>query len=95
MGSTSIATQEMGSHETPTTTVVNAVAEIEGIDATELEPLYERIDTDALNVLLDSPKSQIKVAFKYGEYLVEVTKDGDVTVEVGEFTEASSEIRGP
>ena len=83
-----VVTQEMGSYETPTTTVVNAVAETKGIDATELEPLYESIDTDALNELLDSPKSQIDVTFKYGEYLVEVTTDGEVTVEVDEFTHA-------
>ena len=87
MGS-NVVTQEMGSHETPTTTVVNAVAETKGIDATELVPLYESIDTDALNVLLDSPKSQIEVTFKYGEYLIEVTTDGEITVEVDEFTHA-------
>lgn len=85
MSSTSIIT-EVRSHETPTTAVVNAVAEIDGVDVTELEPLYETIDTDALNVLLDAPKTQIEVTFEYDGYLVAVTKDAELTVEVDVLT---------
>ncbi|WP_169330930.1 HalOD1 output domain-containing protein [Natronococcus occultus] len=76
----------MQSYETPTTSVVRAVAELEETDITELEPLYEAIDTNALNVLLDAPGTQIEVTFEYGEYLITVTNGGELTVEECEFT---------
>lgn len=82
MSSASRITQEVGGHETLTTTVANTVAKMDGTDVTELEPLYETIDTDALNALLDAPKAQIGVTFEYDGHLVEVTKDGEVIVDV-------------
>ncbi len=67
----------------PTTleAIVRTVAAEEGIEPTELEPpLYEAIDPDALQSLLDSSDAVRTVQFSYGGRTVEVRGDGQVTV---------------
>lgn len=57
--------------------VVTAVAAREHVDPTDLEvPLQERIDPDALDLLLDGTRGS--VTFEYHGYLVTVDSDGDV-----------------
>lgn len=82
----------MESLDTPTEAVVDEVAATEGVDPTELAPpLFEVIDTDALNSLLESTGSEVTVHFRYNDY--DITVDQDYTVElepVGEDQDSPS-----
>lgn len=69
--------------------VVEAIADAEGIDATELSPpLYEAIDTDALNKLFAATRLNEgmsgQISFCYRGYDVTVYDDGQVAVEAVE-----------
>lgn len=69
--------------------VVDAVADAEGVDATELSPpLYDAIDTDALDKLFAATRLNEgmsgHVAFSYLGYDVTVTDDGLVSLEAVE-----------
>lgn len=61
--------------------ITRAVADREGVDPTELPPMYEAVDTAALSALLDAEnRSDVTVRFTYCGY--EVVVDGrDVTVD--------------
>lgn len=62
--------------------VVRAVAEVRGTEATELEPLSNSVDTDALNQVFQpsgqSSRKRGHVKFKYEGCLVKVGADGEV-----------------
>lgn len=67
------------------TAVIEAVADRAGVDPTELPPLYESVETDALEALFrslpDGPLRQAgDVTFSYAGYLVQVTADGAIEV---------------
>ena len=70
----------------PSTDVVEAVAASEGLDATDLHvPLYESIDPDALDALVESSRdrrsrSPLRVQFSYHGYDVTVSTDGSTSV---------------
>jgi hypothetical protein len=68
-------------------TIVLAIVEAEGVGPTELPPLYEVVDVDALEQLLfGSPHgtggkgSDGTVRFQYVDYLVRVDGDGWIQV---------------
>jgi len=61
--------------ETPVGAIVAAVAEATGDSALEIDPLGDRVDTDALNALLDSASSSAAVTFDYCGQQVTVTPD--------------------
>lgn len=67
------------------TAVVRAVAEVAGVDATELPPLYTAIEPDALDaIFMPTPEGdprQGTVIFRYADHRVEVTAEGDIAVE--------------
>lgn len=68
----------------PSTAVVNTVADVSNRDPTEVEPLYEYVDPDALDALItrarsDSPTITM-VAFSLADYDVSVYADGEVAV---------------
>lgn len=70
---------------TPSTAVVEAVAAATGRDPTTIEPLYERIDPDALDALVGAngttPDSEnVSVSFSFAELLVTVQRNGEVVV---------------
>lgn len=72
--------------ELVTQTIVEAVADAKGVGPTDLEPLYNVLDTDALNSLFHSrPRvdalSAGRIQFTYEGFDVEVTASGEVTVE--------------
>lgn len=60
--------------------VVEAVAAVSGRDATDLPPLYESVDADALNTLFDpagvDSDRPMSVSFTYVGYGVRVDRDG-------------------
>lgn len=68
----------------PSTKVVEAIAEELGVDPTDLEtPLCEAIDTDALDALFRGQGHSVVVSFSHYGYRVVVQEDGgvDVTLE--------------
>ncbi len=77
---------EADSQTRPTTAVIEAIAEHEGVDPLDLEqPLAEVVDTDALDSILDhvaaNPESSdITVRFSYNGCRVRVSDDGTVAV---------------
>lgn len=58
--------------------VVHTVAEARGIDALELDPLYDVIDPDALNRLTNQTSEFVTVQFRYAGCEVTVHCDGEV-----------------
>lgn len=69
----------------PSVAVVERVAALDDVDPTELEPLFETIDPEALDGLVesttDSEESGLQVRFEYQGYEVTVTADGEVHTE--------------
>lgn len=69
---------ERGLDEAPAEAVVTTVAEVTGQSPLEMEPLFEVIDPDALNMLFDSlddRPSSVTVTFDYCGQQVTVTPD--------------------
>lgn len=67
--------------------VINVVAEMVGVDPTELPPLYESIDPDALDALFDQSEDgmgpdhpAIEVQFEYADQQVLVQRNGEIEV---------------
>ena len=69
---------------TPTVAIIEAVAAAEGVAPTELEPLYDEIDTDAVNRLLasdrNSSSSNICIQLSVSGWQVFVRNDGAIRV---------------
>lgn len=67
--------------ENPGTEVAEAVAELEGRDATELTTIYGCIDGVLDHVFSDppSPEAQLEVEFSYEGYRITVRQDGSAT----------------
>jgi hypothetical protein len=67
------------------TAVIRAVAAHDGVDETELPPLYDAVDPDALDALLASTRAdgpgQASVTFEYAGHTVVVSGDGTVSLE--------------
>lgn len=62
--------------ESMSAAVVDAIAAADGVEPTDLEPLYEAVDPEALDDLFrTSPGS---VTFEFNGYRVTVTSAGDV-----------------
>lgn len=76
-------------HEGPgsvATTIVRAIADLDGVDPTEMDPLYGSVDPDLLQALLDDDRRVTgDVMFTYRGYRVTVGTDGDIVI-----TEASN-----
>lgn len=63
----------------PSKTIVRAVADVDDVDPTELPPLYEAIDPDALDAVFRG-RSDGSVTFDYSGYTVTVRENAEVTV---------------
>jgi len=67
------------------TAVVSAVAAHDGVDETDLPPLYDAVDPDALDALLASVQragpDKASVTFEYAGHTVVVSDDGTVSIE--------------
>ena len=65
----------------PTTVIVEAVARVRDTDPVDLSvPLYEAIDSEAINTLFEPPTTDITVSFEYLGH--DVTIQDDLTVVV-------------
>lgn len=74
------------SNSPPTVGVIEAVADRESVDVTELPPLSTAIDPDALDSLFaystdEFPHPNGRVVFQYCEYTIAVYSDGQIVVE--------------
>lgn len=64
---------------TPAERVVRVVADEADVDPLELPPLYNTIDTDALDAVIETVPSG-SVQFRYADHYVTVYGDGSVEV---------------
>lgn len=65
-----------------TQSIVREIAKLEGVAPGELPPLYETIDTEALDRTLTSlTDAEGSFEFTYADYEVRVDSNGDVRVE--------------
>ena len=83
--------REMDPSESCSTAVVQAVAAVSNREPTEMAPLYEAVDTDAMDALLVykgefRKESNVDISFSYERQDVTVSSDGKVIVKhpVGE-----------
>ena len=63
--------------------VVQTIATLENVDPTEIEPLYDSIDPDALEALIERGsrhQSETAVEFDYSGYRVRVSTTGELHV---------------
>jgi hypothetical protein len=68
--------------EFPASAVVDAVAEREGVDPTDLPPLYDAIGSDVLEVLYEADADgDQRVTFEYYGYRVTVSSDGSIVLD--------------
>lgn len=68
----------------PSLAIVKRIAALEGVDHTKLDPLYEVIDSDALDRLVGTAgqsDSTLQIEFTYHGYDVTVTDDGTIHVD--------------
>lgn len=76
----------LGARDNPASiAVVQTVAEKEGVDSADLPPLVERIDTDALDELVNRSRegnsaSPIDLTFSYCGYTVRVHDSNEIEV---------------
>lgn len=66
----------------PSYHVLESIATVEGVDVTELPPVYERIGHILDGVFDDPPidEAQVEVTFSYHGYRVTVNQNGTVTL---------------
>lgn len=68
--------------EVPAAAVVDAVAEREGVDATDLPPLYDSIEPDVLETVTQSNgESGQTVTFEYYGYTITLDADGTIVID--------------
>lgn len=64
-----------------TETIISELADQEGVDPLELEPLYTSIDPDALQTLYEPPNDVHRVEFEYADYKVTIEDEGQIHFE--------------
>ena len=70
--------------ESPSHGVVRAISAVKGVEPTEVNPLYDSIDPNALNAMFgdtaEAGESDIHVSFRVDDLKIEVSGDRRVTV---------------
>lgn len=78
----------------PSTTIVESVAMARGCSPTELQPLYDVIETEALDTILgmdgSKPGKSVRLSFRYAEVNVLVDSDAGIEIRQGDTDEATS-----
>lgn len=64
-----------------TETVFSEVANKDGVDPLDLEPLYTSVDPDVLVALYESPSNVDRVEFEYAGYAVIIEDEDQVRLE--------------
>ncbi|AQL44531.1 hypothetical protein BV210_09785 [Halorientalis sp. IM1011] len=62
--------------------LLQLIAEVEGIDVTELPPIYDRIDHLVTRMYEDPPsaEAQAQLKFSYAGYRITLDQDGNVSL---------------
>lgn len=60
--------------------VAHEVASRERVEATELQPLHDYVDPDALSTIIESADEDLTIEFSYIGYSVTVIGDGSIRV---------------
>lgn len=74
-----VAPRHRADGRSPTAAVVEAVAAREGVAETELPPLADAVDPDALEAVVDGDGDR-RISFEYHGYAVTVHPDGSVSL---------------
>jgi len=88
----------MDGSDTAVISIVETVAAASRTTVTDLPPLSEAIDPDALNALVDpesGPTTTLSVSFDYAGHEVVVDRDGRVTVTNGVERESEFDAQRP
>lgn len=65
----------------PSVAVVESLAEVRRMDSAEMDPLYDAVDADALDALIERPvDSRVTVTFDVDGFEVTVSNRGDVSI---------------
>lgn len=78
---------EVGNTESPTNAVVRGLAALQGVPEIEVGPLYDRIQTEAMNTLIRHAQQSscyVGVEFRVEEYTIVVKSDKRVLVHNGD-----------
>lgn len=78
-------TSEIDQNTTLSEAVVEAVADAEGVEPTDLRPLYDVLDPDALDSLFQprvpgGRSTRGQITFQYHGYEVHIDEEGQVTL---------------
>ncbi|KPN29393.1 hypothetical protein SY89_00106 [Halolamina pelagica] len=63
------------------TEIVEAVAAADGVDPTELDPLYEYINPEALVILAKQERREWSLTFQFSDHQVTVSHDSRILVD--------------
>ncbi|WP_255153126.1 HalOD1 output domain-containing protein [Halorarius halobius] len=74
-------TAQVDDAEFPASSIIDAVAEREGINSTDLPPLYDSIGPDILENLHESDDPDQHIRFGYYGYTITVTSGGSITID--------------
>lgn len=66
--------------EAPSLAVVDAVSMVEGVEPTELSPLGDTVDTEALDVIVRSG-NHVETTVRYQGYQVTIRGAGDIELQ--------------
>jgi hypothetical protein len=78
--------QQVRVARSPGSEVVEALADAEGVEPTELEyAIHEYIDPEALDGLLEAGDSYCRVEFAVADHVVTVDRDGTIHVDGTEY----------
>jgi hypothetical protein len=67
-------------HAAPSVQVVNAIADARGVDPLDLDPLWGRLDLDAVDDLFTNSTGAVRVEWSTEEVRVTVEPDGRVEI---------------
>lgn len=84
-GSNAIRTEFDWSVVPPSTAIVETVAARSGREPTTMNPIYDTVDTDAIDALIRSAergasKEETSISFEFADHDVTVRSDGSVVV---------------
>jgi len=81
-----ITTDRMRKRDSPSGAVIEAVAEEIGVDPTELPPIAEEVDAEALDAIFDStPIGSARrgtTRFQYNGYEITVIRDDEISIQL-------------